>query len=230
MINPNDPQENPEAFPTKTQTERVEPVKHGPTLERKTSREDHDLKQGNVGNKRPPTRTSVGSEHSIDRSPLHPHYQAKITGRGSGSPSWEGKGATAHGTPGRSRLKNRDDDLDRGAAVPKFGEWDEDNPASADGFTHIFNQVREERHTGTPNITTENHDYGRSNNKDQKAKVEYELETLILLKFIFIISYCLSSNIRNSSQLFFLLNPVLLLSMGQMKMLFNYLFYTCVKM
>ncbi|CAM8988805.1 unnamed protein product [Rhodiola kirilowii] len=170
MINPNDPQENPEAFPTKTQTERVEPVKHGPTHERKTSREDHDLKQGNVGNKRPPTRTSVGSEHSIDRSPLHPHYQAKITGRGSGSPSWEGKGATAHGTPGRSRLKNRDDDLDRGAAVPKFGEWDEDNPASADGFTHIFNQVREERHTGTPNITTENHDYGRSNNKDQKAK------------------------------------------------------------
>ncbi|KAA8543506.1 hypothetical protein F0562_020999 [Nyssa sinensis] len=34
------------------------------------------------------------------------------------------------------------------AAVPKFGEWDENNPASADGYTHIFNQVRVERHAG----------------------------------------------------------------------------------
>lgn len=34
---------------------------------------------------------------------------------------------------------------EKGAAVPKFGEWDENNPASADGFTHIFNKVREEK-------------------------------------------------------------------------------------
>uniref|UniRef100_A0A7N0U4D1 RIN4 pathogenic type III effector avirulence factor Avr cleavage site domain-containing protein n=1 Tax=Kalanchoe fedtschenkoi TaxID=63787 RepID=A0A7N0U4D1_KALFE len=197
-INPNDPQENPEAFanrgpaahPTRPRTEHDESGKHGPTHERKTSREDPNLKQANAGRRadgpaqyqqaggagegnRRSGRTSLGSENSIDRSPLHPHHQAKITGRGSGSPSWEGKGSTNgfHGTPGRSRLRGRDDDLDRGAAVPKFGEWDEANPASADGFTHIFNKVREERHTGTPNITTETHDYTRhSHNSDQKAK------------------------------------------------------------
>lgn len=46
---------------------------------------------------------------------------------------------------------------DKGAAVPKFGDWDVNNPSSADGFTHIFNKVREERQggpgqvPGTPN-------------------------------------------------------------------------------
>uniref|UniRef100_A0A7N0UHR6 RIN4 pathogenic type III effector avirulence factor Avr cleavage site domain-containing protein n=1 Tax=Kalanchoe fedtschenkoi TaxID=63787 RepID=A0A7N0UHR6_KALFE len=195
MVNPNDPQENPEAFgsrvpgasPARARTEQDEPVKRGPTDERKTSREDHDLKQANAGrksdgpgpyqgggtgDKKPTPRTSLGSEHSIDRSPLHPHYQPKITGRGSGSPAWEGKSSSnGHGTPGRSRLRGRDDDLDRGAAVPKFGAWDEADPASADGFTHIFNKVREEKHTGTPNITTETHNYNRSSQpSEQKAK------------------------------------------------------------
>ena len=34
----------------------------------------------------------------------------------------------------------------RGSAVPKFGDWDS-NPASAGGYTHIFNKVREEKQT-----------------------------------------------------------------------------------
>ncbi|KAF6139477.1 hypothetical protein GIB67_028286 [Kingdonia uniflora] len=37
---------------------------------------------------------------------------------------------------------------EKGAAVPKFGDWDESNPASADGYTHIFNKVREEKQSG----------------------------------------------------------------------------------
>lgn len=40
---------------------------------------------------------------------------------------------------------------DKSAAVPKFGEWDENNPASADGFTHIFNKMREEKQSGSTN-------------------------------------------------------------------------------
>lgn len=53
------------------------------------------------------TRPSAGSEDNIERSPLHPHHQAKITGRGSGSPAWDGKNSyeSTQGTPGRSRLK-----------------------------------------------------------------------------------------------------------------------------
>ncbi|XP_050206583.1 RPM1-interacting protein 4 [Mercurialis annua] len=104
---------------------------------------------------------SSGSEYSIEQSPIH--QKAKISGRGSGAPSpaWEAKGSyeSSHGTPGRSRLKPKGDESpDKGAAVPKFGEWDENNPASADGYTHIFNKVREERQTGAgkvPGMPTE---------------------------------------------------------------------------
>ncbi|KAJ1383974.1 RIN4, pathogenic type III effector avirulence factor Avr cleavage site [Sesbania bispinosa] len=108
---------------------------------------------GSADTRRRPSRQSTGSEYSIERSPLH--RQAKTPGRD--SPSWEGKSSydSSHGTPGRSRLRpvNRGDETpDRGAAVPKFGEWDESNPASADGYTHIFNKVREEKHVGAGHV------------------------------------------------------------------------------
>ena len=32
--------------------------------------------------------------------------------------------------------------------LPKFGEWDVNDPATADGFTVIFNKARAERKTG----------------------------------------------------------------------------------
>ncbi|PIN17793.1 hypothetical protein CDL12_09530 [Handroanthus impetiginosus] len=39
---------------------------------------------------------------------------------------------------------------DKGRALPKFGEWDANNPASADGFTVIFAKARDEKKaTGT---------------------------------------------------------------------------------
>ncbi|KAL0917327.1 hypothetical protein M5K25_012382 [Dendrobium thyrsiflorum] len=34
---------------------------------------------------------------------------------------------------------------DKGQPLPKFGEWDVNNPASAEGFTVIFNKARDER-------------------------------------------------------------------------------------
>lgn len=37
---------------------------------------------------------------------------------------------------------------EKGAAVPRFGVWDESDPQSAENFTHIFNKVREERNVG----------------------------------------------------------------------------------
>lgn len=36
---------------------------------------------------------------------------------------------------------------DRGRPLPKFGEWDVNNPASAEGFTVIFNKARNEKKT-----------------------------------------------------------------------------------
>ena len=44
---------------------------------------------------------------------------------------------------------------DKGRPLPKFGEWDVNNPASAEGFTVIFNKARDEKKTNTAvNIVT----------------------------------------------------------------------------
>ncbi|KAK4369534.1 hypothetical protein RND71_013326 [Anisodus tanguticus] len=37
---------------------------------------------------------------------------------------------------------------EKGQPLPKFGEWDVNDPASAEGFTVIFNKARNEKKTG----------------------------------------------------------------------------------
>ncbi|XP_039021619.1 RPM1-interacting protein 4-like [Hibiscus syriacus] len=174
IVNPNDPQENPDLHrdyvaptraPTasKTKSELDEPVGRRPARRSREEGADSPARQDNVNRKasgdttpsrygRESPKPRVGSENSIDRSPLHHH--ARAAGRGNtASPAWEGKNSydSSHGTPTRSRMRpstRGDESPDEGAAVPKFGDWDENNPASADGYTHIFNKVREERKTG----------------------------------------------------------------------------------
>ncbi|GMI98644.1 RPM1 interacting protein 4 [Hibiscus trionum] len=174
IVNPNDPQQSLELHqdyvaPTRAppasrpKPESDEPIGHGPGR----SREEGDLKQyadSNInrrasadstpsrygrgvssgGAPKRSTRASIGSENSIEKSPLH--HQARGAGRGSNSmasPAWEGK------TSSKMRPSARGNESpDKGAAVPKFGDWDEKNPSSADGYTHIFNLVREERNNG----------------------------------------------------------------------------------
>lgn len=41
---------------------------------------------------------------------------------------------------------------DRGPAVPKFGDWDETDPAAAEGYTQVFNLVREEKNNETGKV------------------------------------------------------------------------------
>ncbi|KAL1824666.1 hypothetical protein ACET3Z_011444 [Daucus carota] len=36
---------------------------------------------------------------------------------------------------------------DKGRPLPKFGEWDVNNPSSADGFTVIFAKARDDKKT-----------------------------------------------------------------------------------
>ncbi|EAZ43921.1 hypothetical protein OsJ_28544 [Oryza sativa Japonica Group] len=50
---------------------------------------------------------------------------------------------------------------EKGSPLPKFGEWDVNDPASAEGFTVIFNKARDEKKTG-----------GNSQGQDLAAKSE----------------------------------------------------------
>lgn len=154
MINPNDPQENPDlvsdyaapdqAPPFRAKAPPEEAAGQGAVRqahEHRTSREESDLKQfansparnenlnrrasyepapQRYGGRGPsfgeahkrPARYSIGSENSMEQSPIHNH--ARISGRNSGapSPSWEGKNSNEgiQGTPGRSRLRPKGDE------------------------------------------------------------------------------------------------------------------------
>ncbi|CAA6671788.1 unnamed protein product [Spirodela intermedia] len=49
---------------------------------------------------------------------------------------------------------------EKGVPLPKFGEWDVNNPASAEGFTVIFNKARDEKKTtGGTGTTRDKGDY-----------------------------------------------------------------------
>lgn len=178
-INPNDPEENSDLYseappPARPKPEQEEPVRR--SRERMRSREDSEFKQfadsparrgggssNEANNKRQGRTTSAGSENnSYERSPLH--NQSRNPGRSVGAPSplWDGNKNSYDGT-GKSKPRSNirgDESPDKGTVVPKFGDWDENNPSSADGYTHIFNKVREERNyegTGTGSARTPSH-------------------------------------------------------------------------
>ncbi|CAN6217069.1 unnamed protein product [Urochloa humidicola] len=52
---------------------------------------------------------------------------------------------------------------EKGSPLPKFGEWDVNDPASAEGFTVIFNKARDEKKTG-----------GNSQGQDEQVKREQQ--------------------------------------------------------
>ena len=58
---------------------------------------------------------------------------------------------------------------ERGVPLPKFGEWDVNNPASAEGFTVIFNKARDEKKSTGSTATAR--DKGDSS-KDQTSEFQ----------------------------------------------------------
>lgn len=113
-------------------------------------------------------RNGAGSDCSIENSPLHPWQHPRTEAktvvpssplrerRGSSSPRG-GSDGIAPLTPGRSRQRSvprGNETPDRGATVPKFGDWDESDPSSSENYTNIFTRVREERQTEDGSLPT----------------------------------------------------------------------------
>ncbi|XP_024009661.1 RPM1-interacting protein 4 [Eutrema salsugineum] len=158
ITNPNDPEYSSDSQsqapppPSRTKPEQADPVRR--SREQMRSRDESELKQfgdggGGSSNEAANKRQGRSSQNnSYDKSPLHKN-------------SYDGTG--------RSRPKpnlRADESPEKVTVVPKFGDWDENNPASADGYTHIFNKVREERSSGA-NVSgssrTPTHPISRSN-------------------------------------------------------------------
>ncbi|CAL9205306.1 unnamed protein product [Musa hybrid cultivar] len=143
-------------------------IAHKPTTESPLHRHGY---QPNSSEHRRAGRTSGESDNSMERSPLHPHYHVKAATRGgvSSKGSSVSSHALASNVAGRSRPRTGgrgDETPDKGSSVPKFGEWDESNPSSADGFTGIFNKVREEKKSGSAKATMITNDTIYVNDQD----------------------------------------------------------------
>ncbi|KAH6809078.1 hypothetical protein C2S51_026861 [Perilla frutescens var. frutescens] len=170
------------------------PLRHETAGRRNSSNSPHHRYGGSSAGETPRRhpRYSAGSDRSTDHSPLHPHSQARVGGKSIGvsSPSWERK-ATSDGsqglapsTPGRSRLRSvtrGDESPDRSPAVPKFGDWDETDPAAAEGYTQVFNRVREEKHSETgkvPVMPTETSNSSNQKQANENAQVNIYFQLL----------------------------------------------------
>ncbi|CAO2173500.1 unnamed protein product [Urochloa humidicola] len=182
MINPNDPAENPEAFsiaapsPNRSDAAGRSPPPPPPAARHERRPSDAPpppLSPNPYGaggspspyhrhaGGEPPRRGGAGGRaggggYSVEQSPVHPY--SSESGGGYGLVANSGERSRAKGGPRGNETPTR------GSAVPKFGDWDS-NPASADGYTHIFNKVREEKQTqaGKPGAAYGGKDAARGN-------------------------------------------------------------------
>jgi hypothetical protein len=67
-----------------------------------------------------------------------------------------------------------------GRPLPKFGEWDVNDPSSAEGFTVIFNKARDEKKTGGGGSGRINSQRRSNSHKedDKSSKVTYQFNWL----------------------------------------------------
>jgi RPM1-interacting protein 4 len=175
-MNPNDPVENPEAFSSSyaAPSPRRSGPEHGrappnippasPPPAHRHERRPSDapanpppMSPSPYGGASPyraePPRRAAGRaaggysvEQSPSPSPLHPYSQSRAADYSAEGNAY-GLVPNSVDRPNRPRGASRGNETPtRGSAVPKFGDWDS-NPASADGYTHIFNKVREEKST-----------------------------------------------------------------------------------
>ncbi|KAM3328053.1 RPM1-interacting protein 4 isoform X2 [Capsicum galapagoense] len=155
MMNPNDPEENPEAFAYR----RYDYVSINVSPAKKSAVETPQYHYGHRGkpsagsgqNKSTGSTSSklefFGDSQSISGFPVKQLARRQGTCGVTKNKNDRGNGFVL---PSPNRLmknsRNPSDDLSC-SSVPKFGAWDEKDPKSGEGFTVIFNKVKEEKHT-----------------------------------------------------------------------------------
>ncbi|KAK2653012.1 hypothetical protein Ddye_012868 [Dipteronia dyeriana] len=169
-MNPNDPEENPEAFMIasgggldNTDHGDYQPIQASVNADSdKSNSSEKRLIEGNTYNDQKSGRNkSITTDFRSDRSksdhsllqPGHRHLKSdrkKGLGEGSNSLSPSVQGDSRQ----RSESHPSDEPHHRAASVPKFGAWDETDPASGEGFTVIFNKVKEEKQIASTKFPT----------------------------------------------------------------------------
>ncbi|XP_022151929.1 RPM1-interacting protein 4-like [Momordica charantia] len=65
---------------------------------------------------------------------------------------------------------------DNGRTLPKFGEWDAKDPASAEGFTMIFNKARDNKKNGGGTTSKTVISQKTQNQKHEASKKNHKYE------------------------------------------------------
>ncbi|KAI3718665.1 hypothetical protein L6452_19544 [Arctium lappa] len=140
MFNPNDPEENPEAFMT-----------YGGGYD--DGNNDHKIVFAEKNTKTSMTSSESSRDKGSISSDISNNQQSYKSDRKKSSNSERIRNFSppSPSPPGPNRPKygyNPADDIvsHRSASVPMFGAWDEKDPRSAEGFTVIFQKVKEEKH------------------------------------------------------------------------------------
>ncbi|KAG2684394.1 hypothetical protein I3760_10G075200 [Carya illinoinensis] len=170
MINPNDPEENPEAFMymgrgglemtadyravqapshlhVDSSTKSVSPeekqhIDQGHTSHRSHRRNPSDLqKNGN------PRIIEFDSGSSL--------YRSKSDYSLMQQPSYRRKRSDNKKTPAADGVDCFSSTVAGASSIPKFGAWNEADPKSGEGFTVIFNRLKEEKQTETSHFPVE---------------------------------------------------------------------------
>ncbi|XP_059636582.1 RPM1-interacting protein 4-like [Cornus florida] len=166
-MNPNDPKENPEAFMFREEGSKSNgvsraaqvPLQSGSdklTSAEKRRVEGHKKQSGHwrntsdqlkTGSRKSMTSESGSDKSNSDHSLLHQNHRAMRPDRKKSV--IEAHGSIVPSPLGPDRLRSGMnppvENTRRSAAVPKFGAWDESDPKSGEGFTFIFNKVKEEK-------------------------------------------------------------------------------------
>ncbi|KAK1381920.1 hypothetical protein POM88_019655 [Heracleum sosnowskyi] len=186
MINPNDPEQNPEAFRFGSDdniSAFEAPLQHNIDDDKVVPKENHQI-EGHKGSRGSGHNyknglKSVTSETSSDRSnsdnsSLPSNHRIARPDRKKNSIE---NISFYPPSPGPNRPRNGhnlyDDLSTRSASVPMFGQWDERDPTSGDGFTIIFNKVKEEKQIAAskfPVVPNQPAKLPNTQTKDAKSK------------------------------------------------------------
>ncbi|KAL4628225.1 hypothetical protein ACB092_05G221600 [Castanea dentata] len=179
-MNPNDPEENPEAFmymkwgseinadhhafqdPLHVNSSKSNSFVGKHHIEGHTRHHAHQrntVNQPKSGSQKIITSESGSDKSNSDRSIMQPNHRRVGSDLKKKSLA-EGSNSFSLSIPGHARKRSEShpsvDTHHRTASVPKFGAWDELDPKSGEGFTAIFNKVKEEKQIASsqfPNVS-----------------------------------------------------------------------------
>ncbi|XP_048447316.1 RPM1-interacting protein 4-like [Pyrus x bretschneideri] len=202
--NPNDPEDNPEAFKSMLKSSAAQPAYMSTSSSSKPRTSSEKVRQTEGDNShRAHQRHGIAHEHRVsggsrksytsesgsersnsdysllqqqprhhrERSDRKSSLASSGSDRSHSASNSQSKPNSTGSSTHQSSNHIQHDTHTRVASIPKFGDWDEEDPQSGEGFTYIFERVKEEKKTASkfPNVPQQARNNLNSANKSGKS-------------------------------------------------------------